>query len=88
MLNLLIEQTESEGSELKTALETGNVDAISFLQHKLESRWELLGIVKPMLKLRDALKNGDSLDKAIDEVVMTAEELIRQAREKMEGGEA
>ena len=88
MLNLLIEQTESEVSELKSALETGNVDAISFLQHKLESRWELLGIVKPMLKLRDALKNGDSLDKAIDEVVMTAEELIRQAREKMEGGEA
>lgn len=88
MLNLLIEQTESEVSELKSALETGNVDAISFLQHKLESRWELLGIVKPMLELRDALKNGDSLDKAIDEVVMTAEELIRQAREKMEGGEA
>ena len=88
LLNLLIEQTESEVSELKSALETGNVDAISFLQHKLESRWELLGIVKPMLKLRDALKNGDSLDKAIDEVVMTAEELIRQAREKMEGGEA
>ena len=29
-----------------------------------------------------------SIDKAIDEVVMTAEELIRQAREKMEGGEA
>lgn len=88
MLNLLVEQTESEVSELKSALETGNVDAISFLQHKLESRWELLGIVKPMLKLRDALKNGDSLDRAIDEVVMTAEELIRQAREKMEGGEA
>jgi signal transduction histidine kinase/CheY-like chemotaxis protein len=88
MLNLLIEQTESEVSELKSALETGNVDAISFLQHKLESRWELLGIVKPMLKLRDALKNDNSLDKAIDEVVMTAEELIRLAREKMEGGEA
>ena len=88
MLNLLVEQTESEVSELKSALETGNVDVISFLQHKLESRWELLGIVKPMLKLRDALKNGDSLDKAIDEVVMTADELIRQAREKMEGGEA
>ncbi len=88
MLNLLVEQTESEVSELKSASETGNVDAISFLQHKLESRWELLGIVKPMLKLRDALKNGDCLDRAIDEVVMTAEELIRQAREKMEGGEA
>ncbi len=88
MLTLLIEQTETEVIELKSAMETGNMDAISFLQHKLESRWELLGIVKPMLKLRDALKNGDSLDKAIDEVVMTAEELIRQAREKMEGGEA
>ena len=88
MLNLLIEQTEAEVKELKSAMETGNMDAISFLQHKLESRWELLGIVKPMLKLRDALKGETDLDKAIDEVVQTAEQLIRQAKEKMEGGVA
>ena len=51
MLALLVEQTEKEMSELESAFETGDMDAISFLQHKLESRWELLGIVKPMLKL-------------------------------------
>lgn len=88
MLSLLVEQTEAEMSELKSALETGNMDAISFLQHKLESRWELLGIVKPMLKLRDALKGEADLDNAVDEVVQTAEHLMRQAREKMEGGAA
>ena len=88
MLTLLIEQTETEVIELKSAMETGNMDAISFLQHKLESRWELLGIVKPMLRLRDALQGKADLSKAIDEVVQTAEQLIRQAREKMEGGAA
>lgn len=64
------------------------MEAISFLQHKLESRWELLGIVKPMLKLRDALKGEGSLDKAVEEVSLTAEQLVRQVREKIEGGEA
>lgn len=88
MLTLLVEQTETEMSELKSALETGNMEAISFLQHKLESRWELLGIVKPMLKLRDALKGEGSLDKAVEEVSLTAEQLVRQVREKIEGGEA
>ena len=88
MLALLIEQTETEVTELKSAMETGNMDAISFLQHKLESRWGLLGIVKPMLRLRDALQGKADLSKAIDEVVQTAEQLIRQAREKMEGGAA
>ena len=88
MLTLLIEQTETEVIELKSAMETGNMDAISFLQHKLESRWELLGIVKPMLRLRDALQGKADLSKAIDEVVQTAEQLIRQARAKMEGGAA
>ena len=88
MLTLLIEQTETEVIELKSAMETGNMDAISFLQHKLESRWELLGIVKPMLRLRDALQGKADLSKAIDEVVQTAVQLSRQAREKMEGGAA
>lgn len=88
MLTLLIEQTETEVTELKSAMETGNMDAISFLQHKLESRWGLLGIVKPMLRLRDALQGKADLSKAIDEVVQTAEQLIRQARKKMEGGAA
>lgn len=88
MLTLLVEQTETEMSELKSALETGNMEAISFLQHKLESRWELLGIVKPMLKLRDALKGECSLDKAVEEVSLTADQLVKQVREKMEGGEA
>lgn len=88
MLTLLIEQTEAEVSELKSALETGDVQTISFLQHKLESRWELLGIVKPMLKLRDALKGRGDMGKAIENVVKTAEQLISQAKEKMEGGAA
>lgn len=88
MLTLLIEQTEAEIHELKSALETGDVQTISFLQHKLESRWELLGIVKPMLKLRDALKGKDDMDTAVEEVVKTAEQLIGQAKEKMEGGVA
>lgn len=86
MLALLVEQTEKEMSELKSAFETGDTDAISFLQHKLESRWELLGIVKPMLKLRDALKGKGNLDKAIKEVVLTAEQLVNQAKRMMEGG--
>lgn len=86
MLTLLVEQTETEVSELKSALETGDVQTISFLQHKLESRWELLGIVKPMLKLRDALKGKGDMGKAIENVVKTAEQLISQAKEKMEGG--
>ena len=86
MLTLLIEQTEAEVSELKSALETGDVQTISFLQHKLEPRWEILGIVKPMLKLRDALKGKGDMGKAIENVVKTAEQLISQAREKMEGG--
>ena len=88
MLALLVEQTEKEMSELESAFETGNTDAISFLQHKLESRWELLGIVKPMLKLRDALKGKGNLDKAIKEVVLTAEQLVNQAKRMMEGGAA
>ena len=88
MLALLVEQTEKEMCELKSAFETGNTDAISFLQHKLESRWELLGIVKPMLKLRDALKGKGNLDKAIKEVVLTAEQLVDQAKRMMEGGAA
>ena len=86
MLTLLVEQTEAEVSELKSALETGDVQTISFLQHKLESRWELLGIVKPMLKLRDALKGKGDMGKAIENVVKTAELLVSQAKEKMEGG--
>ena len=86
MLALLVEQTEKEMSELKSAFETGDTDAISFLQHKLESRWELLGIVKPMLKLRDALKGKGNLDKAVKEVVLTAEQLVNQAKRMMEGG--
>lgn len=88
MLALLVEQTEKEMSELESAFETGNTDAISFLQHKLESRWELLGIVKPMLKLRDALKGKGNLDKAVKEVVLTAEQLVNQAKRMMEGGAA
>ena len=88
MLALLVEQTEKEMSELESAFETGDTDAISFLQHKLESRWELLGIVKPMLKLRDALKGKGNLDKAIKEVVLTAEQLVNQAKRMMEGGAA
>ncbi|MBE6260943.1 MAG: response regulator [Prevotella sp.] len=88
MLALLVEQTEKEMSELESAFETGDTDAISFLQHKLESRWELLGIVKPMLKLRDALKGKGNLDKAVKEVVLTAEQLVNQAKRMMEGGAA
>ena len=88
MLTLLIEQTEAEIHELKSALETGDMQTISFLQHKLESRWVLLGIVKPMLKLRDALKGKGDMDTAVEEVVKTAEQLIGQAKDKMEGGVA
>ena len=88
MLALLVEQTEKEMSELESAFETGDTDAISFLQHKLESRWELLGIVKPMLKLRDALKGKGNLDKAVKEVVLTAGQLVDQAKRMMEGGAA
>ena len=88
MLNLLVEQTEAEINTLKSALETGDLQAIAFLQHKLESRWELLGIVKPMLRLRDALRGKCDMAKAVDEVVMTAEHLVSQAKEKMEGGAA
>lgn len=88
MLALLVEQTEKEMSELKSAFETGDMDAISFLQHKLESRWELLGIVKPMLKLRDALNGKGNLDKAVKEVVLTAGQLVDQAKRMMEGGAA
>ena len=88
MLALLVEQTEKEMSELESALETGDTDAISFLQHKLESRWELLGIVKPMLKLRDALKGKGNLDKAVKEVVLTAGQLVDQAKRMMKGGAA
>jgi len=88
MLNLLVEQTEAEVKELKSALETGDIQTIAFLQHKLEPRWEILGIVKPMLKLRDALRGKCDMAKAVDEVVMTAEHLVSQAKEKMEGGAA
>lgn len=88
MLALLVEQTGKEMSELESAFETGDTDAISFLQHKLESRWELLGIVKPMFKLRDALKGKGNLDKAVKEVVLTAEQLVNQAKRMMEGGAA
>ena len=86
MLSLLVEQTKSEMNELKSALETGDTDSISFLQHKLESRWELLGISKPMLRLGDALKGKGNLDKAVDDVLLTAEHLVSQAKERMEGG--
>lgn len=88
MLALLVEQTEKEMSELESAFETGDTDAISFLQHKLESRWELLGIVKPMLKLRDALNGKGNLDKAVKEVVLTAGQLVNEAKRMMEGGAA
>lgn len=88
MLSLLIEQTETEMKELKSSMETGNMDSISFLQHKLESRWEFLGIVRPMLRLRGSLKGKGNLDKAVNEVLLTAEQLICQAKEMMEGGEA
>ena len=88
MLALLVEQTEKDMSELESAFETGDTDAISFLQHKLESRWELLGIVKPMLKLRDALNGKGNLDKAVKEVVLTAGQLVDQAKRMMEGGAA
>ena len=88
MLKLLVEQTESEMAEMKSATETGDEEKLSFLQHKLESRWELLGIVKPMLRLRDALKGKGELDKAVNEVVLTAEQLKSQAKEMMEGGAA
>ena len=88
MLSLLIEQTETEMKELKSSMETGNMDSISFLQHKLESRWELLGIARPMIRLGDALKGKGNLDKAVNDVVLTAEQLICQAKEKMEGGAA
>ena len=88
MLTLLVEQTEAEVKEIKSALETGDTQTIAFLQHKLESRWELLGIVKPMLKLRDALRGKYDLTDAVEKVVMTAEQLVSQAKEKMEGGEA
>ncbi len=88
MFTLLIEQTEAEVKEIKSALETGDTQTIAFLQHKLESRWELLGIVKPMLKLRDALRGKCDLADAVEKVVMTAEQLVCQAKEKMEGGEA
>ena len=86
MLTLLVEQTEAEVKEIKSALETGDTQTIAFLQHKLESRWELLGIVKPMLKLRDALRGKYDLTDAVEKVVMTAEQLVCQAKEKMEGG--
>lgn len=88
MLALLVEQTEKEMSELESAFETGDTDAISFLQHKLESRWELLGIVKPMLKLRDALNGKGNLDKAVKEAVLTAGQLVDQAKRMMKGGAA
>ena len=88
MLNLLVEQTEAEINTLKSALETGDTKTIEFLQHKLETRWEILGIVKPMLRLRDALRGKCDMAKAVDEVVMTAEHLVSQAKEKMEGGAA
>ena len=41
-----------------------------------------------MLRLRDALKGEGNLDKAVNDVVLTAEQLICQAKEMMEGGEA
>ena len=85
---LISSETEAEIKELKSALETGDIESIAFLQHKLESRWELLGIVKPMIRLRDALKGKGDLDKAVNDVVLTAEQLICQAKEKMEGGAA
>ena len=88
MLALLVEQTEKEMSELESAFETGDTDAISFLQPQLESRWELLGIVKPMLNLRDAVNGKGNLDKAVKEVVLTAKQLVNQAKRMMEGGAA
>ena len=88
MLNLLVEQTEAEINTLKSALEIGDTKTIEFLQHKLETRWEILGIVKPMLRLRDALRGKYDLTDAVEKVVMTAEQLVSQAKEKMEGGEA
>ncbi|MBO5548244.1 MAG: response regulator, partial [Prevotella sp.] len=50
MLTLLISQTELEANEIKEAMETGNVEKIAFLLHRLESRWELLGIERPLRK--------------------------------------
>ncbi len=41
-----------------------------------------------MIRLGDALKGKGNLDKAVNEVVLTAEQLICQAKEIMEGGEA
>ena len=41
-----------------------------------------------MLRLGDALKGKGNLDKAVDDVLLTAEHLVSQAKERMEGGAA
>ncbi len=88
MLSLLIEQTEQDTTELKDAVETGDTNMISFLLHKLESRWELLHIEKPLSKLRKTMEEGGDLTDAVAGVVAMSEQLVMQARDKMKGGAA
>ena len=88
MLTLLIEQTEMEASEIRDAMETGNVERIAFLLHRLESRWELLGIERPLRKLRKALDEGGDLTEGVADLLAMSEQLIIQTRNKMEGGAA
>lgn len=86
MLTLLAEQTEMEMNDLRMAMETGDTEKISFLLHKLESRWELLGIEKALRRLREAMAGGGDLTEAVADVLATGQRLIEQANEMMEGG--
>ena len=88
MLTLLISQTELEANEIKEAMETGNVEKIAFLLHRLESRWELLGIERPLRKLRKALDEGGDVTDGVSDLLAMSEQLIIQTRMKMEGGVA
>ncbi|MBO5592848.1 MAG: response regulator [Prevotella sp.] len=88
MLALLISQTELEANEIKEAMETGNVEKIAFLLHRLESRWELLGIERPLRKLRKALDEGGDVTDGVSDLLAMSEQLIIQTRMKMEGGVA
>ena len=88
MLTLLISQTELEANEIKEAMETGNVEKIAFLLHRLESRWELLGIERPLRKLRKALDEGGDVTDGVSDLLRMSEQLIIQTRMKMEGGVA
>ena len=88
MLTLLVEQTEMEMGDLCAAMETGDTDKISFLLHKLESRWEMLGIEKSLRGLREAMEHGGDLTDAVGEVLEAGQRLIEQANSMMEGGEA